>query len=269
MGVNDKFETKKSLGQHFLNSEVVPRWLSDAGEVGVGDTVVEVGPGTGALTIELLARGARVIALEADGRAIEVLHERFVDEVKSGQLQLWHTDVRRFNTSDLKLPNHSFKVVANIPYYLTGQLFRTFLSGEIQPSLLVFLVQKEVGRRATMSSKEGQKESLLSLSIQAFGTPKYVKSVGKGHFTPPPKVDSAIVAVYNINQDNFKKLSADHFFEVLHLGFGSKRKQLVGNLSKQYDRSKVIEALASAGVSIDVRAEDIPLDKWLLLTTLL
>ncbi len=120
-----------------------------------------------------------------------------------------------------------------------------------------------------MSSKEGQKESLLSLSIQAFGTPKYVKSVGKGHFTPPPKVDSAIVAVYNINQDNFKKLSADHFFEVLHLGFGSKRKQLVGNLSKQYDRSKVIEALASAGVSIDVRAEDIPLDKWLLLTTLL
>ena len=269
MEVTDKFETKKSLGQHFLNSAVVPRWLSDAGEVGVGDTVVEIGPGTGALTIELLARGARIIALEADKRAIGVLNEKFVEEIKSGQLQIWYTDVRRFNTLDLKLPNHSFKVVANIPYYLTGQLFRIFLSGKIQPSLLVFLVQKEVGRRATMSSKEGEKESLLSLSIQAFGTPKYIKSVGKGHFTPSPKIDSAIIAVRNVNQDNFQDISAEHFFEILHLGFSSKRKQLLGNLSKQYNRSKVTEVLRLVGVPIDVRAEDVPLEKWLQLAKLL
>lgn len=269
MGVNDKFETKKSLGQHFLNSDVVPHWLADAGEVSTGDTIVEIGPGTGALTVELLARGAKVIALEADLRAIEVLHERFAEEVKSDQLQIWHTDVRRFTTSDLNLPNHSFKVVANIPYYLTGQLFRIFLSNEIQPSVLVFLVQKEVGRRATMSHQDGQKESLLSLSIQAFGTPKYIKSVGKGHFNPPPKVDSAVVAVYNINQDNFKDISVDQFFEILHLGFGSKRKQLVGNLSKRYDRSKAIKVITSIGVPVDVRAEDVPLDKWLQLAKLL
>lgn len=268
-GVKEKFETKKSLGQHFLNSAVVPRWLSEAGEVKEDDIVVEIGPGTGALTIEILARGAKVIALEADLRAIEVLNERFANEIKSRQLQIWHTDVRRFTTSDLKLPNHSFKVVANIPYYLTGHLFRIFLSGKIQPSLLVFLVQKEVGKRATMSSNKGEKESLLSLSIQAFGTPKYIKSIGKGHFSPSPKVDSAIIAVQNVNQDNFKNLHADHFFEILHLGFGSKRKQLVGNLSKQYDRTKALAALDKVGIPADVRAEDVPLEKWLELAKLL
>lgn len=267
--MKEKFETKKSLGQHFLNSDVVPRWLSDAGEVGEDDTIVEIGPGTGALTVELLARGAKVLALEADLRAIEVLSERFVNEIKTGQLKIWHTDVRRFNTSNLGLENHSFKVVANIPYYLTGQLFRTFLAGEIQPSLLVFLVQKEVAKRATMSIAKGEKESLLSLSIQVFGTPKYVKSVGKGHFTPPPKVDSAIVAVQNINQDNFKDLPANHFFEILHLGFGSKRKQLVGNLSKEYSRDKVSEALAEIGLPADIRAEDVSMEKWLQLAKLL
>lgn len=269
MGVNEKFETKKSLGQHFLNSEAVPRWLADAGEILPNDMVVEIGPGTGALTIELLARRAKVIALEADLRAVEVLNERFADELAAGQLTIWHTDVRRFSTSDLKLANHSFKVVANIPYYLTGQLFRTFLSDKIQPSVLVFLVQKEVAKRATMSHKNGEKESLLSLSIQAFGTPKYIKSVGRGHFTPPPKVDSAIIAVRNINQDNFKELSADHFFELLHLGFSSKRKQLVGNLSKKYDRVKVQEALTEVELPVDVRAEDVSIEKWLLLATLI
>lgn len=269
MRVKEKFETKKSLGQHFLNSDVVPRWLSDAGEVKTDDIVVEIGPGTGALTVELLSRGATVIALEADLRAVEVLEERFVSELKTGQLKIWHADVRRFDISDLKLADHSFKVVANIPYYLTGQLFRTFLAGKIQPFLLVFLVQKEVGKRATMSNKDGEKESLLSLSIQAFGTPKYIKSVVKGHFTPSPKVDSAIVAVQNISRDNFKDLAVDHFFEILHLGFGSKRKQLVGNLSKKYDRVKALEALATVGVSADVRAEDVSIDKWLELSQLL
>lgn len=267
--MKEKFETKKSLGQHFLNSEVVPRWLSDAGEVGENDIVVEVGPGTGALTVELLARGAKVVALEADLRAVEVLKERFEKEVMSGQLQIWHTDVRRFDTSDLKLPEHSFKVVSNIPYYLTGQLFRTFLSSKIQPSLLVFLVQKEVAKRATMSHAKGQKESLLSLSIQAFGTPKYLKSVGKGHFTPPPKVDSAIIVVSNISWNNFKNISADHFFEVLHLGFGSKRKQLAGNLSKKYNRPEVLKTLAALDLPADIRAEDVPMEKWLQLVSLL
>jgi len=259
----EKFKTKKSLGQHFLNSDVVPKWLCEAGEVTPKDLVVEVGPGTGALTMELLARGAKVIALETDKRAIEVLSERFVNEIKSGQLQIIESDVRELDLTSLGLQDHSFKVVANIPYYLTGQLFRLFLSGNIQPSDLIFLVQKEVAKRATTKLERGEKESLLSLSIKAFGTATYVRAVGKGHFNPPPKVDSAIIAVYNIGRENFHDLNPNHFFELLHLGFGSKRKQLMGNLSSKYDRDLLARIFTELDIPQKERAEDISLAKWL------
>jgi 16S rRNA (adenine1518-N6/adenine1519-N6)-dimethyltransferase len=262
----DKFETKKSLGQNFLNSKVVPEWLCDAGEVVSGDLVLEIGPGTGALTQVLIERGAHVLALEADLRAIEVLEDKFKDEIKSGQLTLEHADVRELDLSKLQLKDHGFKVVANIPYYLTGFLFRVLLSRDIQPSTLVFLVQKEVGKRASSNIQKGDKESLLSLSLQAFGEVKYVKSVGRGHFTPSPKVDSAIVAVYNINRDKFAEHSADFFFEILHLGFGSKRKQLLGNLAKKYTRARLLQLFNEADIAPDARAEDVPIWKWLTLT---
>lgn len=262
----EKFETKKSLGQNFLNSKVVPGWLCDAGEVTTGDLVLEIGPGTGALTEELLKRGANVLALEADSRAILVLQDKFKDEIKSGQLTIEHADVRELDLSKLNLKDHTFKVVANIPYYLTGFLFRTLLSGSIQPTSLVFLVQKEVGKRASSNIQKGEKESLLSLSLQAFGEVKYVKSIGRGHFSPAPKVDSAIVLVKNINRDNFLEHSADFFFEILHLGFGSKRKQLMGNLSKKYARPRLIEIFNEVDIAPNARAEDIPIWKWFALT---
>lgn len=262
----ERFETKKSLGQNFLNSKVVPGWLCDAGEVGKGDTILEIGPGTGALTEELLSRGAFVLALEADLRAIEVLEGKFQEEITSGQLVIKHADARELDLSNLGLKDHVFKVVANIPYYLTGYLFRTLLSGEIQPSTLVFLVQKEVGKRAAANIQRGEKESLLSLSLQAFGEVKYVKSVGRGHFTPSPKVDSAIVAVSRVNRDKFLEHSADFFFEILHLGFGSKRKQLLGNLAKKYSRPRLLEIFNKAEIAADARAEDVPMWKWLILT---
>ena len=259
----EKFKTKKSLGQHFLTSGVVPKWLAEAGEVTSSDTVVEVGPGTGALTVELLACGAKVIALETDKRAIEVLQERFANEIENGQLKIIDSDVRELDLSSLKLKDHSFKVVANIPYYLTGQLFRLFLSGAIQPSTLVFLIQKEVAKRATTKLERGEKESLLSLSIKAFGTPLYIRAVGKGHFNPPPKVDSGIIAVRNIRRENFRNLDPNHFFELLHLGFGSKRKQLLGNLSIKYERDQLTEIFTELDIPVKERAENVSLEKWL------
>lgn len=259
--MEEKFITKKSLGQHFLNSAAIPREMCDAVEVKSGDTVVEIGPGTGVLTAELLRRGARVIALEADRRAIKVLEEKFKNEIASSQLSIEHADVRRFNLETLGLEDHSFKVVANIPYYLSGFLFRSFLSGSLQPQCLVFLVQKEVGKRVTV--KGGEKESLLSLSVKAFGEPAYIKSVGRGHFTPQPKVDSAIILVRNINRDNFKNLDQKFFFELLHLGFGQKRKQLLGNLSAKWKREELIDTFSTVGMDAKCRAEDLPLKTWL------
>ncbi|MEX0918300.1 MAG: 16S rRNA (adenine(1518)-N(6)/adenine(1519)-N(6))-dimethyltransferase RsmA [Candidatus Paceibacterota bacterium] len=260
--MNERFETKKSLGQHFLNSPLVPQWMCDAAELSAGELVVEVGPGTGALTREILARGARVVALEADRRAIAVLEDSFPEEVASGQLTLHCVDMRTFDLATLALPDGGYKVVANIPYYLSGFLLRTFLEHAAQPQMIVFLIQKEVAKRITSSLKRNEKESLLSLSVKCYGTPTYVRTVTRGHFTPPPKVDSAIVAVGDISRERLDGLDAQAFFHVLHLGFGKKRKQLLGNLAAEYPRPELTHIFSTLSLPLTVRAEDIDLATW-------
>lgn len=262
-----KFQHKKSLGQHFLNSDVVPRWLCDAGEVRKGDIVLEIGPGTGALTTELLARGARVAAVEADPRAIESLKETFAGEIESEQLQVEHGDMRKLTAKDVAqifdLRDQEFKIVANIPYYLSGLLFRTFLDSPVQPKSLVFLVQKEIAERIARDPKE----SLLSLSVKVFGDPTYICTVKRGHFTPPPKVDSAIIAVRNIHQSFASPTERDHFFTLLKTGFGQKRKQLLGNLSTLYPRISIQAVFNNLPLSHTTRAEDLTLRDWQALAT--
>jgi len=261
-----KIDAKKSLGQHFLTSPVVPTWMCDAAQIIKGDIVLEIGPGTGVLTHEILLRGATVIALEADVRALDALKETFAQEIAQKRLCLYHSDVRELDLHSIKeIKDHSYKVVANIPYYLSGFLFRSFLESNVQPTDLVYLVQKEVAKRITSSLVRGEKESLLSLSVKAFGTPSYVKTVSRGHFTPPPKIDSGIVLVQNINRDNFKSIDLSFFFEILHIGFGQKRKQLLGNLSKHYDREALTNIFSTVSLPVSTRAEDVPLEKWLTL----
>lgn len=254
-----KFEHKKSLGQHFLNSDYVPQKMCDAAELQVGDVVLEIGPGTGMLTKEILARGAKVIALEADERAIASLKESFPDAIARSELTIHHHDVRNLELTQFGLEDRGFKVVSNIPYYLSGILFRNLLESNCQPNTLVFLIQKEVAERIARE----EKESLLSLSIKAFGEPSYVCTVKRGHFNPPPKIDSAIVAVKNINRDNFSNLDSERFFHLLKLGFGQKRKQLLGNLAHDFPREKLTNIFEQLNLSLDIRAEDIPLEKWL------
>jgi 16S rRNA (adenine1518-N6/adenine1519-N6)-dimethyltransferase len=263
------FLHKKSLGQHFLNSAVVPTWMCDAAHLTAGDLVVEVGPGTGALTRELLLRGARVIALEADRRAIAVLHETFPTEIHAGLLTIVEADIRTFDLQELALPDQGYAVVANIPYYLSGMLFRIFLEHTAQPHTLVFLVQKEVAKRVTESVRTGGKESLLSLSVQCYGTPTYIRTVGRGYFTPPPKVDSAIICIHDISRARLAGIDPDHFFTLLHLGFGQKRKQLLGNLASSYPREQLTHIFSTRALPLTVRAEDVPLELWLQLAAAL
>ena len=256
--MSDRFEPKKSLGQHFLNSDYVPKKLCDAADVNVGERVLEIGPGTGMLTKELLKRGANVIALEADRRAIIELEETFLCEITSGQLTVIHHDVRTLDPAMFGLAPGNYKVVANIPYYLSGFLFRTLLESAAPPSTLVFLVQKEVATRIARDKKE----SLLSLSIKLFGTPTYICTIAKSHFTPPPRIDSAIIAVREIKANRYTGLNYQGFFEILHLGFGSKRKQLASNLSAKFDKTQVVHKLSDLGLTATVRAEDISLSNW-------
>ncbi len=254
-----KFQHKRSLGQNFLTSDVVPGWMVAAGEVTATDTVLEIGPGTGMLTKALLKTGAKVIAVEADTRALVELERIFATEIKAKQLTLHHGDARELTPKTLGLKDRQFKVIANIPYYLSGFLLRTLLETKIQPETLVFLIQKELAERIARSKKE----SLLSLSVKAFGQPKYIKTVSRGHFHPAPKVDSAILLIKEINQENFKNGSTEHFFTLLHLGLGNKRKQLLSNLSKTYNRSTLESIFEKLKISPTVRGEDVILEKWL------
>ncbi len=219
--------------------------------------VLEIGPGDGALTEVLLARGAHVIAVEKDSRLIPLLKEKFSKEA----FALYEEDVLTTDIAKLKLPE-GYKIVANIPYYITGALLKKFLSASEQPSVLVFLVQKEVAERIARRKKE----SILSLSVKAYGKPKYIKTVPRGAFAPPPAVDSAILLVENISRRNFKNAAHEEkFFELVRAGFSHKRKLLANNL-KGILGKECSNILKNAGVSENTRAEDVPLEKWLQLS---
>lgn len=257
----EKIFAKKSLGQNFLTSPVVPKWMCDAGGVTAGDTVVEIGPGTGVLTQELLARGAIVHAIETDKRMLAILEDKFASEIAENLLTLINGDIRTISFSDI-LPQTPYKIVANIPYYLSGYLLRISLETVPPPKTLVFLMQKEVVERIVRSKKS----SLASLSVAVFGTPKYVKTVSRGHFSPSPRVDSAILAINTISHLALPSIEERRrFFTLLHAGFQSKRKQLAGNLQTLVPKQEVIDFLTKNSLPATARAEDLSVTNWLAL----
>lgn len=241
---------KKSLGQNFLmHARIAERIAMVAGIE--GQTVLEIGPGTGMLTQQLLLKAARVIAVEADGELYKGLQETFAGELRNGKLELLHQDIRAYDPSAIKGP---YALVANIPYYITGEILRMFLEAGHQPSSMTLLVQKEVAVRIAREKKE----SLLSLSIKAYGTPKYEFTVPKGAFKPAPKVDSAVITIRGISRANFaSRAQEQRFFALLHAGFAHKRKLLANNLA-----GKGFEGL---DVSPKARAEELRLADWLAL----
>lgn len=253
---------KKSLGQNFLNSPHYQGLIADSADIAAGERVLEVGPGEGALTAKLLARGAQVVAIEKDSRLIPLLKEKFAKEIAEKKLELIEGDVLRYDISYLfgKRPA-KYKVVANIPYYITGALLKKLLSEKNQPSLLVLLLQKEVAERIARSAKE----SILSLSIKAYGEPRYIKTVPRGAFSPPPTVDSAILKIADVSRKNFKSAAQEErFFKIVRAGFAQKRKLLKRNLEKIFGEESS-NILQNAQISKNARAEDVALEQWLAL----
>ena len=243
---SDNIRAKKHLGQHFLTSVSIARSVVEAGKVTKEDTVLEIGPGKGMLTKEILDTGAHVIAIEKDGECIPFLNETFAEEIKNGQLEIIEGDVRQF------VPKSTpYKLIANIPYYITGEIIRTFLEREDKPTTISLLVQKEVADRIARS----EKESLLSLSVKAFGTPKYIKTVKAGSFFPKPTVDSAILAICDISGDFFTNIDEKLFFEMLHAAFGEKRKQIGKTLGEYISRETL-------PIDPSTRPEDVSLEEW-------
>ncbi len=256
---------KKSLGQNFLTSTKALEDILSAAEVKEGDAVLEIGPGRGVLTKELLKRGAKVAAIEKDRELVGILREIFAADIASGNLEVVEADVLEFDVENYAMSAGSYKLIANIPYYITGQIFRMFLEGSstmvpivTQPSSITLLVQKEVAERVV--ARDG-KESILSMSVKAYGKPRYVSTVKRGSFSPSPNVDSAILHISNVSKEFFTKngISEKTFFEILKAAFAHKRKIISSNLEEK-------GFALPDGIDRKARAEDLALEDFALIS---
>lgn len=257
------YKPKKHFGQNFLTSTGARRSIVNAGNLVAGDSVLEIGPGKGFLTEALVATGAHVVVLEKDRDLLPLLQEKFLH---STNLSYIEGDALTYEPAKDTHLSRGYKLIANIPYYITGAIFEHYLSNAHQPTCMVVLVQKEVAERVL--ARDG-KQSLLSLSIHAYGTPSIVSRVSRGSFHPIPNVDSAILSIQNISRKRFT--SNEHettFFNLIRAGFAHKRKLLSSNLTALYPAEVVDELFAHAALPHNVRAEDVTIDAWISLSLL-
>ncbi len=247
---------KKSLGQNFLKSPAVVRKMVEVSEIVSTDTVLEIGPGKGVLTQVLLDTGAKVIGVEKDTELIPILQDKFAKQLDDGQLILLNQDIADFTEQPVDgLTLSEYKIVANIPYYITGEIIRMFLESDHQPKSMTLLVQKEVAQRIV--AHDG-KESILSMSVKVYGKPRYVQKVPAMLFSPAPKVDSAILHIGNVSKEFFIEygISEEQFFKAVKHGFSQKRKMLTNNLSISPD------VLQKLSIDAKARAETLTLEQW-------
>ena len=212
----------KSLGQHFLADRRVLARILEAAGVSTEDTVVEVGPGRGILTRQLVERARRVIAVEIDPALAAALAPKLGNPPN---LTVLEADAR---TADI-IPNRPYKLVANLPYYAANPIVRRFLEAERQPLRMVVMVQKEVAQ--TMTAPPGRM-TLLSVAVRFYGSPRMVCSVPPRAFRPAPKVHSAVVSI-DVNPEARKRVDDEsRFFQLVRAGFAAPRKQLRNSLAQ-------------------------------------
>jgi len=252
---------KKSLGQHFLVDKRVLHRIVSAAELTSEDTVIEVGPGLGILTKELAGRAGRVIAVEADPNLASALREVVADIDIIGADILETDPALLLASSGVADASPSYKVVANIPYYITSPILRHFLEASLKPSLIVVMVQKEVGE--AIVAQPGRM-SLLAVSIQFYGQPLIVDHVPARSFYPPPKVDSVILQIKVHEQPPVSVPQASKFFDVVRAGFSAPRKQLRNALAQGLGipPKEAANLLARAMIDPQRRAETLHLEEW-------
>jgi 16S rRNA (adenine1518-N6/adenine1519-N6)-dimethyltransferase len=262
---------KKSLGQNFLNNQAIIDKIIAAANPTATETVLEIGPGKGILTKSLVACAGTTVAIEKDNGLFAHLGELFEQEINQGKLSLVHGDALDFDPETLRSYG-SYKLVANIPYNITGAIIEKFLSCSFQPTMMVLMVQKEVAERIVAKNKKtgGQgKESILSIAVKVYGEPEYICTVKAGNFTPAPKIDSAVIKINNISREKFlNKHHEEVFFQIMKAGFAHKRKTLAGNLKNILEPELVTAILSSNNISPSVRAEDLGINDWLILAQL-
>ena len=260
---------KKGFGQHFLIDETVLETIISAAELTSGDVVMEIGPGLGILTKELARRAGWVMAIELDRKLVTILEQTLAS---FDNVTLINEDVLKIDPAALlqeqraKFPPvidspFSYKVVANLPYYITSPVLRHFLEASVKPKIMVVMVQKEVAE--AIVAKPGQM-SVLSISVQFYGAPRIVSHVPAHCFYPVPEVDSAILRVDLYSHPAVAVTNVGSFFELVRAGFTASRKQLGNSLAQGLGKPKaeVLSLLAEANIAPQRRAETLTLDEW-------
>lgn len=245
----------KSLGQHWLRDRDVLAHIADTASINKDDTVLEIGPGLGTLTSELLRRAERVIAVEFDGQLAKKLPGQF----PGTSLQVVHEDILQFDLSALPA---NYKVVANVPYYITSKIVQRLMTSSNRPSVAALLVQKEVAERLAAAPGD---MSILAISAQVYAEVTLGDIVPAEFFTPPPKVDSQVVVLTVRDIPLIDASEEREFFRYVKAGFSAKRKKLRSSLSGGLAISKqdAEQLLAAARISSDARAEDLSIEDWL------
>ncbi len=250
----DEKNTKKALGQHWLRDKDVLKAISDSANIQRGDYILEIGPGEGTLTDVLSESGANIMALEFDQELIPMLRKKYKN---NNNVQIQEGDIRTFDYS--KLPQ-DYKIVANIPYYLTSHLIRALGESNNQPSIAVLLIQEEVAQR--ICAKPG-KMSILAITSQFFFKCDLGVGIKASMFYPPPKVNSQVVVLTRRSSALFN-ISSRQFFQVVKAGFSEKRKTLQNSLSGALNITKKNSELLLNNSSINpkARAQELSLAEW-------
>lgn len=248
----------KKLGQHWLHDHATLEAICDAADIQPTNTVLEIGPGLGTLTTELVKRAQKVIAVEFDERLAHELQAR----VTAQNLEVLQGDFLQFDLTSLP---KDYKVVANVPYYITSKITRALLESPNPPLTTVMLVQKEVAQR--MAAGPGGM-SILAVAAQYYADVGLGMEVPAYLFTPPPQVDSQVVILQRRLSPLFDDVPAELFFRVVRSGFGEKRKKLRNSLSGglQLDKADADKLLEAAGIAENTRAEELSLEAWHKLT---
>lgn len=245
---------KKSLGQHWLTDRAILSAIAAAAELDTSDTVLEIGPGLGTLTSELLKTAKKVVAVEIDGELADKLPGQFPGK----NLLVVNQDILTYDLTTLPT---GYKVVANVPYYITSKILEYLMTAANKPSTTVLLVQKEVAERLAAGVGD---LSILGVSAQAYAEVELGMIVPAHYFTPPPKVDSAVVVLRTRHEPVFAPDSERKFFRVVKAGFSAKRKKLRSSLSGGLgvEKSQAEEWLLQANLDPDARAEMLSIDDW-------
>lgn len=250
---------KKQLGQHWLNDQATLLVMADSAKIAKNDIVLEIGPGLGSLTQVLIDKGAKVWSVELDRELSAILTSKIKDP--NNNLLVIEQDILKFDFNSLP---PDYKIVANIPYYLTSHLLRILAEAKNPPKQAAILVQKEVAER--VCAKPGQM-SLLSVSTQMYFETSLGQVVPAVLFTPPPKVDSQILIIKRLKTPLFGNLNSKLLFRLVKAGFSERRKKLRSSLSGglKISKQQADELLQRAKISSNLRAQNLSLEEWLTL----